>query len=84
MDFWDRLEPGSEMPDVALLAMPSHKTNLTAAAFMRDQGYTGHIAAIARYADEVEELKLAGVDTVFDIYAEVGSGFAEDVTKRMK
>jgi hypothetical protein len=50
---------------------------------MRDHGYVGHIAAIAHYADEVEELKLAGVDTVFDIFAEVGSGFAEDVSKRL-
>lgn len=83
MDFWDRMEADAEKPDIALLAMPSHKTNLTAASFMRDHGYSGHIAAIAHYADEVEELKLAGVDTVFDIFAEVGSGFAEDTAKRI-
>jgi hypothetical protein len=83
MDFWDRMEAGDVMPEIALLAMPSHKTNLTAVSFMRGHGYKGFIAAIAHYADEVEELKLAGVDTVFDIFVEVGSGFAEDATKRL-
>ena len=45
---------------------------------LRRAGYAGPIAAIARYEDEREALVAAGIDRVFNFYAEVGSGFAED------
>ncbi|VAX01787.1 hypothetical protein MNBD_GAMMA19-160, partial [hydrothermal vent metagenome] len=35
--------------------------------------------AIAKYDDEVERLKQAGVDYAVNLYAEAGSGFADDV-----
>ena len=38
--------------------------------------YQGMIAAVARFDDEVEALKEAGVDSAFNIYGEAGAGFA--------
>ena len=35
------------------------------------------IAGISRYNDEIEELKQAGVQCVFNLYAEAGVGYAE-------
>jgi hypothetical protein len=34
---------------------------------------------VAKYADEVKALEEAGVDSAFNLYAEAGAGFAEDV-----
>jgi len=41
-------------------------------------GYSGHIAAIARYEDERQQLIDFGVDNVFNYYVEAGVGFAEE------
>ena len=37
------------------------------------------LAAVAKYPDEVVALQEAGVDSAFNLYAEAGAGFAEDV-----
>ena len=37
------------------------------------------IAALSRYDDEIEELKLARVQVVFNLYAEAGAGYAEHI-----
>jgi hypothetical protein len=37
------------------------------------------IAALSRYDDEIEELKQAGVQVVFNLYVEAGVGYAEQV-----
>ena len=42
------------------------------------------LASIAKFDDQVEELKAAGVAEVFNLYAEAGSGFAEHVLERQK
>ena len=34
------------------------------------------MATVARYDDEVEALRAAGVDTAFNIYGEAGAGLA--------
>ncbi len=36
-------------------------------------------AWVAKYPDEVVALQEAGVDSAFNLYAEAGAGFAEDV-----
>ena len=41
--------------------------------------YAGLIAATAKFDDEVDELKEAGVQSVYNFYTEVGHGFAEHV-----
>jgi Trk K+ transport system NAD-binding subunit len=76
-EFWDRLR---SRPDVELIviAMDNHPSNLLCAErpkkFMPDV----QIAAIARYPDQVLELRDAGVDVARNLYEEAGQGLAED------
>ena len=41
--------------------------------------FAGSISATAKFEDEIDELKEAGVHAVFNLYAEAGYGFAEHV-----
>ena len=74
-EFWDRVNM-SEHVDYALLAMPDHNAQVAAISQIRERRFKGKIAATAKYPDELEKLKDLGVDAAFNIYAEVGTGFA--------
>jgi predicted Kef-type K+ transport protein len=78
-DFWDRFHLDYTRVRLVMLAMPNHLENLFAAEQLRGLGYTGHLAAAAKYPDEVVALEQAGVDSAFNLYAEAGAGFADDV-----
>ena len=71
-EFWSRLDDRHDEIDLILLAMPNQTANINAAVNLRDRGYTGPIVATALYPDQEEKLKEAGVDEVFNIYAEAG------------
>jgi predicted Kef-type K+ transport protein len=78
-EFWERMNLDNNRLKLILLAMPTHHENLAAVRQIRKLDYQGRIAAIAKYDDEVERLKQAGVDYAVNLYAEAGSGFADDV-----
>ena len=78
-DYWDRVSLDSDRVKLILLAMPGYQENLFAAEQLKQRGYTGKIAAVAKYPDEMEALLQAGVDRAYNLYAEAGAGFAEDV-----
>lgn len=40
--------------------------------------YSGKVAAIARYEDQMERLEETGIDKIFNFYNEVGVGFARE------
>ena len=80
--FWHRLERGKV--ELVLLAMPAHDSNIHAYELLRASHFEGKVAAIARFADEVEALKQAGVDVAFNMYAEAGSGFAGHVRSNLE
>ena len=46
---------------------------------LQEISFSGHIAATARFPDEVPLLKQAGATAVFNIYTEAGAGFANHV-----
>ncbi len=73
--FWENLEPGNV--SLVLLTITNHSANRFAARRLRQSNFSGKIAAIAKYKDEMKELKNLGVDSVFNIYDEAGKGFAE-------
>ncbi len=75
-EFWEGVSD-VRGPGVVLLAMDDHRSNLYAARVLRGLPEGKLLLATARYADEVEELRKAGADRVFNLYAEAGSGFAE-------
>jgi predicted Kef-type K+ transport protein len=82
-DFWNRINMNLENVKVIVLSMPNAQENLFAAKLLKETGYTGQVAAVARYADEIEALKKAGVDAAFNLYAESGAGFAEHVCSEL-
>jgi hypothetical protein len=57
--------------------MPTHLANMKAAQLARAWGFEGRIGAAVKFSDEAEQLATHGVDAVFNIYDEAGSGFAE-------
>lgn len=76
-DFWSRIDRDNWRVEWILLAMPSYRANLKAARIAREWGFSGKIGATAKFADEAQELAEHGIDAVFNIYAEAGSGFAQ-------
>ena len=78
-DFWERLKPGSV--ELIMLDMPNEKELLDAVKIIKSAGYQGRIAAAVKNKESLEMLKQAGVDSVFNIYAEAGSGFANHTTE---
>lgn len=77
-DFWQRGITRPEQMQLVLLTM-SHVANVKAAQRLQRVPVEIVIASTARYEDEVEQLKNAGVDHVFNIFGEAGAGFAEHV-----
>ncbi len=79
-DFWDRIDLGGKRIKLVLLAMPNIRENLFAIQQLKNLGYRGKVAAVAKYPDDVEALQQAGVDAAFNLYAEAGVGFADSVS----
>jgi predicted Kef-type K+ transport protein len=77
-DFWELVERVPSIETV-LLALPTLTANLDALGQLREIGFGGVIAAIARYPDEEERLHKAGATHVFNIYAVIGTAFAGHV-----
>ncbi|MFK8014009.1 MAG: cation:proton antiporter [Gammaproteobacteria bacterium] len=75
-DIWEMIDVSQIR--LVLLAVASVGDNRNISAQLRHAGYTGAIAAIARYDDEVATLNAAGIDKVFNFFTEAGAGFAED------
>lgn len=82
-EFWDRVNLEGHQLEMILLCIPSHKANLISAKAIREWGFKGHLAAVARYPDEEIALLKSGVDSTFNLYAEVGSGFAQDALEKI-
>ena len=69
---------------LVMLALPTLSDMLEAARQLRRAGYDGPIASVARYEDERDQLKDAGIDISFNFYAEAGAGFAEHTLSAMR
>ncbi len=80
-DFWEKLTT-SEQVKVIVLAMPSHHGNLYAIQQLRDRNrFTGKIAAIVEYPDEIPILQKNGADVVFHVYEEAGLELADSAVQ---
>ncbi len=79
-DFWERLSMGKHISRV-LIATANHKANLLISQHLRNLGYAGTIAALARWQDEADELAELGVDAVYNLFSEAGVAFAEHAAR---
>ncbi|WP_317931290.1 cation:proton antiporter family protein [Halioxenophilus sp. WMMB6] len=76
IDFWEQLDVSKVR--LIMLAIPSIQEMKNIILQLRHTEFHGRIATVARYDDERKELLALGADVVFNYYAEVGAGFAEE------
>lgn len=76
LDFWNRLRH-SDSVRVAVLAMPR---NVGALESLRESGFSGEVAAVLRYEDEVAWAKDHGVDIAFNVYTGAGLELADQIS----
>jgi predicted Kef-type K+ transport protein len=76
LEFWTRVQRAGRVA-VAVLAMPLHNANLIALARLHTAGFAGKVAAVARYDDDVAELRRHGADAVFHLYGSAGTALAD-------
>ncbi|MCV2394890.1 cation:proton antiporter [Actinotalea sp. M2MS4P-6] len=82
LQFWNRVERAGSVR-VAVLAMPFHKANLIALARLHAAGFEGRVAAVARYDDDVAELRRHGADAVFHLYGSAGAALADHAAEQL-
>ncbi len=78
VEFWQRIDLS---PDLRLIIMATshHSAHMEVIKQLETKGNDTMIAVLSRYDDEMEELKKAGVQVVFNLYAEAGTGYAEHI-----
>lgn len=76
-DFWYRLDVANSNIEWVLLCTPNLHSNVKTAQLARTHGFKGLISASARFPEDESVLKEAGVDAVFNIFAEAGAGLAQ-------
>jgi len=78
-DFWNKLQITDNIK-LILLAMPDHNGNRFAAEQLNKiKHYQFKVAALAHYKSDEDELNALGIDLVFNMYEEAGSGFARHI-----
>jgi predicted Kef-type K+ transport protein len=78
-DFWNKLQLTDNIK-LILLAMPDHHGNHYAAEQLHKmERCSFKVAALAHFKSDEEELKALGVNPVYNMYREAGSGFAHHV-----
>jgi len=83
IDLWERLHVDRDEVRMVLLALSSPSENVIAIEQLRNEGFTGFVAAAASYDDDAKRLEEAGADAAFNLLAEAGTGFAEHALGRM-
>ncbi len=81
-DFWHEVD--IDKLRLVMLAMPTTNDTHQAVELMKQAGYKGIIAAVAKYEDDRVVLEAAGVHATFNFYAEAGAGFAEHVRRELE
>ena len=80
-DFWLNLKKNTNL-EYIVLAMPRHRSNLAAAQQINHIDLPCKVSAVVRFEEEGKDLSTLGV-TVFNIYAEAGSGLIKHSLKSM-
>jgi predicted Kef-type K+ transport protein len=74
-EFWAHINLKSVQ--LIIFAMPNYLDSIEAVKQLKNIGYQGKTAGIAQYEDQKTKLLDAGIDEVFDYFAKVGAGLAE-------
>ena len=82
VDFWRQVV--NDRLHLVMLALPTHDDLMLAAKLLKSSGYAGQIGAVTKFEDTRAELVAVGVDSVFNYYTEVGTGFADHVQRAIE
>lgn len=83
-DFWNKLEMTDNIK-LVLLAMPDHHGNHYAAEQLHKmERCSFQVAALAHFKSDEDELRALGVNPVYNMYQEAGSGFAHHVWSELQ
>ena len=74
--FWDKLLLADSV-ELVMLAMPDHSGNIFAIDQLHHRSFGGRIAAMVKYAEEMDLLRERGVGSVFHVYDEAGVEFGD-------
>ncbi len=74
-DFYERLRPDSDC-ELVLIALQNTPETVAITRLIRQNGFENHIVAMARFRDEIERLREAGVDNACYLHDEMGLGLA--------
>lgn len=80
IDFWQRL-PQDKVRKI-ILALSNHSETLRVAKLLKANNYSGVIAAVAKFDDDLKELRAMDI-IAFNFYAEAGAGFAQHVVNHL-
>lgn len=80
-DFWDRINLAEV--DLIMISLTNHAENVAVVELIKELGYKGKLAVIARFADQMRELEELGCIS-YNFYAEAGHGFAEHVYENLQ
>lgn len=75
-DLWENMDLSKV--ELILMALPSIEDICNITEQLQHANYSGKIASIARYEDQIQPLLDAGSDKVFNFFTEAGTGFAEE------
>ncbi|MGI9607596.1 MAG: cation:proton antiporter [Acidimicrobiales bacterium] len=76
-DFWERVSLHPEV-ELVIAATSNHQANLQCIERIRAFLPDARIAAVATYADQIDELREAGVDVARNLFEEAGQALASD------
>jgi len=82
-DFLNRIDRQNNAIELVLVTLPNHTSNLAVVKQLQQHKFTGHIAATAKYADELGDFTALGIESAYNIYAEAGSGFAGHILNQI-
>ena len=74
-DFYRRLDPDSTC-ELVVITLQTTPETITITRLLRRNGFGGKIVAMARFPDQVQQLRNAGVDSACYLHDEMGLGLA--------
>ncbi len=82
-DYWRRLPQDEASIKLVILAMPCLEGKLYVLKTLENRNFSGTVAAVAQFDDEVRTLQEAGISTAFNMYDEAGAGLAAHVCENL-
>ena len=81
-EFWARIRPRDVK--LAVLAMPFHSSNLDALQKLHESEFSGTVAVVAQYDEDLRQARELGAHTGFQLYDGVGAELADRAAREAR